>query len=131
MGRAMKVYSRVPDAPSARLLLVYDGDCGYCQRFARWVHRRDAAARIQIIPSATPGILDELGLSQADVDATAWTVSGSGEQRRGAAAVNAVLSQLQPWPYRTMALLYRISSVAFLEDRLYDWLATHRRCSRI
>jgi predicted DCC family thiol-disulfide oxidoreductase YuxK len=34
------------------LIVLYDGDCGLCNRSARWLARRDARARLLMAPNA-------------------------------------------------------------------------------
>lgn len=71
------------------MLLVFDGDCGFCTASARWIERR--------LPSSTSVQpwqvldLDELGLTQGDVTAAAWWVDRRGRQHRGHAAIGRAL----------------------------------------
>jgi len=54
------------------MLLVYDGECGFCVRSARWIAARlPGEARVEPWQSLE---LDKLGLSQRDVEAAVWWV---------------------------------------------------------
>jgi predicted DCC family thiol-disulfide oxidoreductase YuxK len=37
-----------------RLLVVYDGECGFCNRSIRWMLRRDRKNRLRFAPSSSP-----------------------------------------------------------------------------
>jgi predicted DCC family thiol-disulfide oxidoreductase YuxK len=39
-----------------RLLVIYDGRCGFCNRSARWFLRRDAFDRLRFAPSESPAV---------------------------------------------------------------------------
>jgi predicted DCC family thiol-disulfide oxidoreductase YuxK len=75
--------------PPNRPVLVYDGDCGFCTKSARWLGRRlpDGA-------SVQPGqALDHaaLGLDDDDVAAAAWWIDENGTRSRGHAAIGRAL----------------------------------------
>ncbi len=78
-------------------ILIYDGDCAFCQRCV------DLGARLPAPVSAQPyQLLDvgRFGLSVAQVRSAAWWVAADGSRRRGHRAVAAVL-RAQPgrrWP---------------------------------
>jgi predicted DCC family thiol-disulfide oxidoreductase YuxK len=39
-----------------RLLVVYDGECGFCNWSIRWLLRRDGKDRLRFVPSSNPDI---------------------------------------------------------------------------
>ena len=41
-----------PDMRSSGILVLYDGDCGLCNRSARWLAERDPAGRLLMAPNA-------------------------------------------------------------------------------
>jgi predicted DCC family thiol-disulfide oxidoreductase YuxK len=43
-----------------RLLVIYDGRCGFCNRSVRWFLRRDRHDRLRFIPSESPRVADLL-----------------------------------------------------------------------
>jgi predicted DCC family thiol-disulfide oxidoreductase YuxK len=76
--------------PPPKPLLVYDGDCGFCTKSARWLARRLPEPAV-----ARPGQaldLAELGLTDADVAAAAWWIEADGTRRRGHAAIGRALA---------------------------------------
>ena len=70
------------------VLLVYDGQCAFCIRSARWIEARlPADAQVEPWQSLQ---LDRLGLSEPDVQAAVWWIDGSGNgvrRCRGAEAI--------------------------------------------
>lgn len=55
-------------------MLVYDGDCGFCARSARWAADRLPDGTV-VAPSHDLD-LPAIGLSQADVERSAWWLDG-------------------------------------------------------
>ncbi len=69
--------------------LVYDGDCGFCQRCADWI-----AARLQVdahVVTSQQAHLTALGLNPEQAAGAAWWVDAEGAQHRGHRAIAAAL----------------------------------------
>ena len=52
-----------------RLLVIFDGHCGFCNRSVRWFLTRDRLDRLRFIPSESPkvaGIFDRHKITQSD-----------------------------------------------------------------
>jgi predicted DCC family thiol-disulfide oxidoreductase YuxK len=114
----------------ADLLLIFDGHCGVCTRFADWVQHCDASGRVRLVPSQAHGLLDATGLTRAELDREAWALDRSGRWYAGAAAINRVLRALGG-SWRLLALAYAVPGVRWCEDAGYRWFARHRsRLSR-
>ena len=77
------------------------------------------------LPNQTPGIKGKYGLTRAQVDAAVWTIDGIGHKWRGAAAINRILSELGG-VWLVLSLFYRFPPFAWIEERVYDWIAAHR-----
>jgi predicted DCC family thiol-disulfide oxidoreductase YuxK len=105
-------------------LLIYDGDCGFCQKSARlartWSNGRITIAAWQDIPQQ----MQDLGLTDADGMEQVWCVDENGRLTGGAAAVNSVLAGI--WWARPFTWLYRLPLVQQLEDKVYRWVAENR-----
>jgi len=108
-----------------RLTLVYDGECGFCTRSARWVERRDRAGRISVRPSQEAGLIERLGLSREEADRASWAVEAEGRKFEGAAAINRVLRELGAG-WRLVGSLYELPPIRWVEDRYYGRVARRR-----
>jgi predicted DCC family thiol-disulfide oxidoreductase YuxK len=110
-------------------LVIYDGLCGLCDRFVRFLLTRDSAARLRFAPLQSP-LAEEL-LRRHGWDAGQETIRvvsgwGTSDERileRSSAVLDA-LRQLGPWWDR----LSRAASVlpTAPADRLYAVIARHR-----
>jgi predicted DCC family thiol-disulfide oxidoreductase YuxK len=81
------------------------------------------------LPSQIPGATERFGLSREALDRAAWTVDRAGRTLAGAAAINRTLAALGGG-FRWLAALLGLPGIGWLEDRLYEWVATHRRYFR-
>ncbi|MYI14475.1 MAG: DUF393 domain-containing protein [Acidimicrobiaceae bacterium] len=73
---------------TVRVLLVYDGECGFCVRSARWIGARlPPDARVEPWQSLE---LEELALSRADVAAAVWWVDNRGPRSRRSRGAEAI-----------------------------------------
>jgi predicted DCC family thiol-disulfide oxidoreductase YuxK len=108
-----------------RLVLVYDGDCEFCSRLARWVERRDRG-RVSVRPSQEPGLIAWLGLTREEVARASWAVEPGGRRFEGAAAISRVLRDLGGG-WRLLGALYLFPPAGWLEDRYYARVAWRRR----
>ena len=107
-----------------RLTLVYDGDCDFCTRLARWVERHDDRGQVSARPNQEPGLIDALGLTRAEVDRAAWAIDRGG-RFEGAAAVSRVLRELGGG-WRLLGSLYLLPPIGWLENRYYRRVARKR-----
>lgn len=80
------------------LVMLLDGDCGFCQRAAAWVHARDRAGAIELLPLQHPSVAQRFPTlaPQALLEAL-HVVAADGRTWRGAAACGAVLRALPGW----------------------------------
>src|SRR3984885_3468777 len=92
-----------------RLLVIFDGRCGFCNRSVRWFLTRDRNDRMRFIPSDAPaaaGLLARHGLASSAAEGNVGTILvavflGPPAERLlvRSAAVLALLAQLpKPWP---------------------------------
>lgn len=112
-------------SPRARILVVYDGWCGVCTRAVELLLARDRARCVSALPSQTPGLREDVGLSQVQTDRAVWVIDASGRRFSGAAAVNRALWELGDG-WRVLARLYRVPLLRWAERRGYAWVAAHR-----
>jgi predicted DCC family thiol-disulfide oxidoreductase YuxK len=108
-----------------RLVMVFDGTCGICTRYAEWVLAQDRGGLICAVPNQAPGVLERYGLTRAQVDRELWAIHPTGHQAAGAAAVARILALLGG-PWWALAALYEVPPLAWLADRAYRVVATNR-----
>jgi predicted DCC family thiol-disulfide oxidoreductase YuxK len=92
-----------------RLLVIFDGHCGFCNRSVRWFLRRDRHDRLRFVASQWPmvaGLLARHGFAPADLETGPNTIlvvrDANGEDERvlvrSEAAVAMLLGLPRPWP---------------------------------
>jgi predicted DCC family thiol-disulfide oxidoreductase YuxK len=108
-----------------RLVLVYDGECEFCTRLARWVERRDRPGEISVRPNQEPALIERLGLTRGEVGRAAWAVEPGGRRFEGAAAINRVLGELGGG-WRVLSALYSVPPLRWLENMYYARVARRR-----
>ncbi|MDR3775289.1 MAG: DCC1-like thiol-disulfide oxidoreductase family protein [Terracidiphilus sp.] len=94
-----------------RLLVVYDGQCGLCDRSAHWLLRRDRGDRLRFAVSESPRVAELLarhGFSAAGPETVLVVRDAGGPQEQVLArseAVVALLGELpRPWPWLAVGL---------------------------
>ncbi len=110
------------DASTGRL--IYDADCGFCTRTARWLARR-RPERVIIVPWQALPDLAALGLTARDVTERAYWQDASGALSPGSEAIAAALVARGGLAL-VAGRLIASSLVAPLSAFVYDWVATHR-----
>lgn len=108
------------------VILIFDGHCGFCTSCVQWVRARDPEGRVRLLPGQKPGVLAEYGLTQDEADKEAWAIAEDGGRFAGAAAINRVLAEIGG-VWGVIGGLYRVWPISWIEDRVYRWVATHRR----
>lgn len=104
---------------------MYDGECDFCGRLARWVRRRDARGRVDVRPNQEPGLIESLGLTLEEVDRASWAVEVGGAKFEGAAGISRVLRELGGG-WAVVGELYRVPPIGWVEDRFYGRVAKRR-----
>ena len=111
----------------APAVLLFDGTCGICTRTAHWVRAPDPGRRILVLPNQTPGLTERYGLNRDEVDRSAWLIEAGGGRWEGAAALNRIARVIGGrWAW--LAAPYALPPARWVEERVYRWIADHRRC---
>jgi predicted DCC family thiol-disulfide oxidoreductase YuxK len=105
--------------------LIYDADCGFCSRSARWLARR-RPDRVHTRPAQDLPDLGALGLSRQDILQRAYWQGTSGELRAGSQAIAAALVARGGLPAVGVGRLIASPLVAPQAERVYRWVAAHR-----
>jgi len=94
-----------------RLLVVFDGHCGFCNRSIRWLLRRDRYDRLRFVPFDSPqvaALLRKLGFETATLDPSSILVIRPAANTEAVLQCsNAVIAALRvlPGPWPTLAAL--------------------------
>lgn len=109
------------------MLLVYDGECGFCMRTARWFETRlPAEARVEPWQSLELG---EFGLSEHDAGSAVWWIEerATGQHSSGGAEAigRALVAAGGPW--RLVGHLMARPPVLWLARPAYTVVAANRR----
>jgi len=115
-------------ADRTRPTLIYDGECGFCQRSVALLRRWDRERRIALVP-----FQDEARVAAFHVPLPALAAAmhlvlppPDGRVFAGADAVPQLL-RLLPGK-RWLAWLFHVPGVQPVARRLYAWIARRRRC---
>jgi predicted DCC family thiol-disulfide oxidoreductase YuxK len=118
-----------PDVPGlpvvpGQAIVIFDGTCDFCTRSVRFVRWLDRQRRLAFVPFQKPGVPEAHGLTVADCERAAWTVTPDGRRYPGAAAVNVALAVALgtrlPW------VLYRLPGVRQVQELAYALIARNR-----
>ena len=107
-----------------RLTLIFDGECGFCTRSARFVRALDRSGRVTVVPFQKPGVPAAAGLTRAECEGAAWAVTPAGQRYAGAAAVIALAVALRT---RLPLVVYQLPLIHPLADWIYAWVAANRQ----
>jgi len=104
-------------------MLIYDGECGFCKRSARWIEQR--------LPAGTPVVpwqsldLDAVGLTRAQVESAAWWLDRRGGPHGGHLAIGrALVAARGGWP--VVGALILVPPFRWLAAPAYRWVANNR-----
>ena len=102
------------------MVLIYDGDCGFCRRCADWLRARGD------VPMASDGEVDRLalGLTPEETKTAVWWVEG-GARFRGHQAIGHALRPLGGG-WALVGRLIRMPPVSWLAAVAYRWVAANR-----
>ena len=105
-------------------VLIYDGDCGFCEKTARLVEAW-TGGRVHVQPwQKMSSRLCILGLTSEDVVTQVWFVHPSGLLTGGAEAMNNAMRYC--WWARPFSYLYYLPGLRQIENRIYRWIARNR-----
>lgn len=106
-----------------RWVLVYDGDCEFCQKQVQLVERLDQQQRIEAIPFQSAD-LEAYGVDRRAAEEAMHLVTPSGKVRRGAEAARDVLRLLPR--LRPLAWVFWVPGALPVAEAVYRWVARRR-----
>lgn len=107
-----------------RLVLIFDGHCGFCSWSAELVGRIDRHGRVRLVACQEGEMPAQLGVSREECEQAAWAVAPDGSRYRGAAAIDAALDFVLGTS--VLRFLYGVRPIRWLQDRIYDWFVANR-----
>lgn len=113
-------------------VLLFDGDCGLCQRLVRWLMRLDRAGRLRFAPlqgKTAQAYLRRHGLPTVDFDTLVFVPDWSRRERREflvrTAGVIGAIRSLDRRSVRTLAAVLTVFPER-CRDAAYRWVARGR-----
>lgn len=103
---------------------LYDGECGFCQKWMRWLARR-VRDRIEFIPSQSVDNLPAFGLSDDDVRTASYWVDENGVAHRGNSSIAHALQQADG-AWRLVGLALELPLVRVVAAAAYRVIARNR-----
>ena len=124
MAASYRDDKRVPPFPDDRPIVIFDGKCVMCSRFANLILRRDRAGRFRLLAAQTP--LGEALYRHFGLDPVVYETNILIEDGRTWFKSEASIRILErlgfPWSMMAAARLLPLA----LRDRLYDLVARNR-----
>ena len=111
--------------PNETWVVVYDGECPFCQRQIARIRRRDSLGRFEYVPRQSPGLTERFpALAEGDFDTGMRLIKPDGSIFVGADSVYHIARRLPVW--RRFAWLYRLPGIHAAARLAYAWVAAHR-----
>ena len=104
-------------------MLVYDGDCAFCQRCAAWIAARLPAGSA-VVPSQQAD-LAALGLGPQQAADAAWWIDGDRTQHRGHRAIAEALRACGG-SWARLGRMLRWPGISLLAAGVYELIARNR-----
>jgi predicted DCC family thiol-disulfide oxidoreductase YuxK len=118
--------SMLSRAETANPTLIYDGDCGVCQKAVTLLRRWDREHVLSYVPFQNGPAVARFAIALPALAAAMHLILPDGQIYAGADAVPELL-RLCPGK-RWLAPLFRIPGVLPLGRRIYAWIARRRHC---
>jgi predicted DCC family thiol-disulfide oxidoreductase YuxK len=110
--------------PPARVLVLYDADCGICTRAACWLGRRDRDRRLDLEPLQAAASLAPDAPPAAELERALHVRAMDGRWHRGGDAVLTALGALPRWGL--LAGLVRRTPLSLVVEPAYRLVAANR-----
>lgn len=113
--------------PSARVIVIYDGECGVCQALKHWLERRDAQHCLKLIPyqiAQGEEVASFVPLDQ--MKEALFLISEKGKVYRGAQALLELLKRLTGF-WKGVGIIFTFLPLSLLLEPFYRLFARYRR----
>lgn len=105
------------------MTFVFDGDCGFCSRYAHWIAAR-LPSGVDVVAWEEIEDLSALGLTREEVECAAWWIGPDGRWAGGDAIARSLVGTRGPWAVAGRLML--VWPVSRLSRVVYRWVATNR-----
>lgn len=105
-------------------VFLFDGECGFCRKWASWLQRR-LPAHTRFVPFQQIDDLSAYGLSARDLTSASYWISDDGVPHRGARSFAHAL-KTGPLPWSALGMALSAPPIGPLADRLYRVIARNR-----
>ena len=112
--------------PPADPTLIYDGDCGVCQRAVTLLRRWDREHVLRFVPFQDQAAVARFGIALPALAAAMHLISPDGGVYAGADSIPELLGLLPG--KRWVAPLFLLPGVLPIARRIYAWIAQRRHC---
>lgn len=117
----------ITDTTQENDIVLYDGECRNCVRFAERFRTLLARKEFQLAPLQAPWVRERLGLDNSNLLSEMRLLKADGEVFGGADALVEISRRYWwAWPIHQLA---RIGPFMRLLRRGYRWVARHRHCA--
>ena len=106
------------------LEVLFDADCGFCQRAVALLKRLDRGGRLAFTALQTPGAPARFGITEDQAYEQLWALDRSGRRSGGAQAVATAADVALGT--RALERALRVRLLRRAADRGYRWVAAHR-----
>ncbi|MEM7739056.1 MAG: DUF393 domain-containing protein [Deinococcota bacterium] len=107
-----------------KTLVLYDGDCGFCQWSVNLALKFDRHTRLEPRPLQTPGLLEQHNISRQAAETALHVVTPSGQVVQAGYAIKAILHELPLW--RGAQVWWFIPGFGILANWVYARVAANR-----
>lgn len=106
-------------------VLIYDGDCRFCQGGMRWIESRARRGMFEYLPCQSDERRNRFPeMAEATCMEAMQVALPDGRILNGAEAIPEILKRLRGW--RWLAGLFRLPGMGFIAPHVYAWVARHR-----
>jgi predicted DCC family thiol-disulfide oxidoreductase YuxK len=121
----------IPESmPNGRILIIYDGNCGFCNYSVRWLVRHDKKDALRFAPAGHSACKSILYSHNLFIEATKTIICVMWHEKdkeiiylRSDAVLKSISCLPAPWPF-IANILYIIPHM--IRDNIYQLLARHR-----
>lgn len=106
------------------LEVLFDADCGFCQRGVALLRRLDRRGRLAFTALQAPGAPARFGITEAQAYEQLWALDRSGRRAGGAHAVAAAADAALGT--RALGRALRARPLRLAAERAYRWVAGNR-----